>query len=48
MRHFLLQITMPDGSQGRHDGLYSDGFDAVIHAMDLFPQAHHISARRIP
>ncbi len=38
---------MPDGSQGQHNGLYSDGFDAVITALDLFPEARRISARRL-
>lgn len=47
MRRYLIQITMPDGSQGQHNGLYSDGFAAVITAMDLFPEAHRISARRL-
>ncbi len=48
MRRYLIEITMPDGSQGEHNGLYSDGFEAVIRAMDLFPEAHRISARRLP
>lgn len=46
MRHFLIQITMADGSTGQHNGVYADGFDAVIHAMDSFPDAKRISARR--
>jgi hypothetical protein len=47
MRSYLITITMADGSQGRHRGLYADGFDAVIQAMELFPQAHRIAARRL-
>lgn len=47
MGRYQITITMADGSQGRHHGLYSDGFDAVIHAMDLFPDARRISARRL-
>ncbi len=47
MRKYLIVITMPDGSQGEHNGLYSDGFDACICAMDLFPSAQRISARRL-
>lgn len=46
MRAFIVQITMPDGSKGRHHGLYPSGFDAVIQAMDWFPEARRISARR--
>lgn len=46
MRTYLVQITMPDGSKGRHHGLYVSGFDAVIHALDAFPHAKRISARR--
>lgn len=47
MKTYLIKITMEDGSQGRHYGLYSDGFEAVIQAMTNFPQARRISARRL-
>lgn len=47
MRKYLLTITMPDGSQGLHNGLYTDGFDAVIAALEIFPSAQRISARRL-
>lgn len=47
MKTYLICITMPDGSQGRHHGLYADGFDAIVYAMDAFPQARRISARRL-
>jgi hypothetical protein len=47
MKTYRIQITMPDGSLGRHYGLYSDGFEAVIQAMTNFPDACRISARRI-
>jgi len=46
MRTYLVQITMPDGSKGRHHGLYPSGFDAVITAMTHFPTARRINARR--
>lgn len=46
MRSYLVTITMPDGSQGRHQGLYSDGCAAIIYALERFPEAHSISARR--
>lgn len=48
MRSYLIQITMADGSQGQHNGLYCDGFEAVIQAMTTFPDAQRISARRLP
>lgn len=48
MKTYLINITMIDGSQGRCYGLYSDGFEAVIQAMDNFPDACRISARRLP
>lgn len=47
MRTYRIHITMPDGSLGRHYGLYSDGFEAVIQAMTNFPEACRISARRV-
>lgn len=47
MHAYLVVITMPDGSQGEHHGLYSHGIDAVIAAVELFPMARRISARRV-
>lgn len=47
MRAYLILITMPDGSQGKHHGLYEDGFDAAATALALFPEAKRISARRV-
>ena len=48
MRAYFILITLPDGSQDERHGLYADGFDAVICAMDTFPDARRISARRLP
>lgn len=48
MHPYLIKVTMPDGSQGQHHGLYADGFDAVISAINHFPDAKRISARRLP
>ena len=48
MRTYQIKITMPDGSQGQHHGLYTDGFIAVIQAMELFPDARRISALELP
>lgn len=47
MRRYEIVITMPDGSQGRHSGIYADGFAAAIAAMEAFPEARRISARRL-
>jgi hypothetical protein len=38
---------MPDGSKGKHHGIYQDGFEASIKALELFPNAQRISARRL-
>lgn len=48
MKTYLIRITMPDGSNGHHHGLYADGFAAVIYALSTFPDAKRISARRLP
>jgi hypothetical protein len=47
MRSYLVTITMPDGSQGEHHGIYPHGIDAVIAAIGLYPTARRISARRV-
>ncbi|MGQ0711635.1 MAG: hypothetical protein ACT4NV_18025 [Rhodoferax sp.] len=47
MRRYLVYITMPDSSQGQHNGLYADGFEAAIYAIEHFPDAKRISARRL-
>lgn len=47
MRTYLVTITMSDGSRGRHEGIYACGIDAVITAMECFPEARRISARFI-
>ena len=38
-------ITMPDGSRGQHMGFYAHVIDAVVRAMDYFPDARRISGR---
>ena len=48
MHVYEVTITMRDGSQGTHSGLYADGFDATIAAIEAFPEALRISARRLP
>ncbi len=47
MRKYLITITMPDGSQGRHVDYYDDGFHAAIVAITAFPNAMRVSARRL-
>ena len=47
MNTYRIQITMPDGSVGRHYGLYTDGFEAVIQSLTNFPGAKRISVRRM-
>lgn len=47
MKRYLICITMPDGSRGMHSGLYADGFDAIMTALDHFPDAKCISAKRV-
>ncbi|MGJ7605455.1 hypothetical protein ACSFA7_14045 [Variovorax sp. LT1R20] len=47
MRRYLISITMPDGSCGKHSGLYEDGFAAVMTTLEHFPDAKRISAMRV-
>lgn len=48
MKTYALTITQANGAQLRYLGLYSDGFAAAIDAIDTFPDAKRISARRLP
>lgn len=45
MHTWRVTIVMPDGSRGRHYGIYANGCAAIERAMDLFPTAARISAR---
>ena len=45
MPAYLVTITMPDGSQGVHHGIYADGFVASQQATEAFPEAKRISAK---
>ncbi len=47
MHTYLVVITMADGSTGEHNGLYVDGFAACICALENFPDAKRIFARRL-
>ncbi len=48
MRTYQIIVTMPDGQQNKHTGIFECGVDAAIDAMEKFPEARRISARRIP
>jgi hypothetical protein len=48
MKTYLIKITHGDGIQSWMYGLYSDGFDAAIDVLEMFPDAKRISARRLP
>lgn len=44
MKAFRITITMPDGSQGAHEGLYADSMTAVVATEEAFPEATRIEA----
>jgi len=48
MRTWMILITAPDGTQTRRLGLFSDGFAAIIDALQTCPEARRISARVQP
>lgn len=48
MKTYRITITLHSGQQARFLGIYTDGFRAVIAAIDNFPTAQRISARRLP
>jgi len=48
MRNYTMSITQEDGVQLRYLGIYSDGFSAAIDALETYPNAKRISARRLP
>lgn len=47
MNTYRIRITMPDGSQGRCYGLFSDACSAILQVLDDFPQAKSISAQKV-
>ena len=47
VKAYRITITMPDGSQGTHEGLYEDGFAAAQSAKENFPDAKRISAQAL-
>lgn len=48
MKTYAMTITQQDGAQLRYLGLYSVGFIATIDAIETFPTAKRICARRLP
>lgn len=46
MKTYLITITLADGNRDRHYGRYSDGCSAIIAALQEFPDAKRICARR--
>lgn len=42
-----VTITMLDGSRGAHEDLYACTVDAIIRALELFPQARKISVEAL-
>lgn len=47
MRNYLVTITMADGTQGEHSGLYACGCDAIIAALVVYPDARRVSAKQV-
>jgi hypothetical protein len=47
MRRYQITVTESNGNQWRYGGIYADGFEAMVCAMEDFPAAKRISARRL-
>ena len=43
MNVYRIKITMPDGSRGTFNGLFSHGCEAACHALADFPEAKRIA-----
>lgn len=48
MTAYHIAITLACGTRCSHAGLFAHGCDAVCSALDLFPNARRISARKLP
>jgi len=46
MAAYIVTITMADGSKGQHRGDYASGCDAILAALEVFPDARRVSAKR--
>lgn len=44
MTVYRIRITMTDGAKFRYTGLFAGGIDAVLQALQDFPQARSVSA----
>jgi hypothetical protein len=42
MKAYRITITMPDGSQGTHEGLYPSALMAAVESQANFPQANRV------
>ena len=47
MKTYQIKIVMSDGSVGEHQGQYACSIDAVVFAMNAFPEAQRISAQEV-
>ncbi|WP_422099122.1 hypothetical protein [Variovorax sp.] len=46
MKAFFVRIVMRDGSRNSHFGMFANGADAVIYALDHFSDVKCVSALR--
>ena len=46
MRAYLVKVVLRDGSCRRLHGLFSGACEAILHAMDLYPEAAAWRAQR--
>ena len=48
MHRYQITVTETNGNQWTYNGIYADGFDATVCAIEDFPNAKRICARRLP
>ena len=48
MHPYQITVTESNGNQWTYGGIYADGFDALVCAIEDFPHAKRICARRLP
>ncbi len=48
MKTYLISVTRPDGTRATHYGLYGSSCAAIVAAIDHFPTARRISAKKLP
>lgn len=47
LKDYVVTIVMSDGSQGKHCGAYASGCDAILAALEVFPDARRVSAMHV-